>query len=181
MHDDADGEAQEFVDGAHPGGVALGEVVVNGYHMHAAAGQPLEVDGSVATRVLPSPSSSRRRGLMQHHAAHELHVEMALADGALGGFAHRREGLRNQIFERSSVLDARAEVVGAARKAPSDSAATSGSSLLMAATKRRVFLQLAVVGRAEHLAAKVPKGKHWTLALSSQELVQRCLALGRNT
>ena len=34
------------------------------------------------------------RAVVQHHAADELDVEVALAERTLGGFAHRREGLR---------------------------------------------------------------------------------------
>ena len=37
---------------------------------------------------------------MQHHAADQLHVEMALAERALGGLAHRGEGLDQQVVER---------------------------------------------------------------------------------
>ena len=55
VHDHADGEPEEAVDLAHPFGVALGEVVVDGHDMHAPAGERVEVHGSVATSVLPSP------------------------------------------------------------------------------------------------------------------------------
>ena len=36
VHDAADGKPQELVDGAHPGGVALGQIVVDGDDMDAA-------------------------------------------------------------------------------------------------------------------------------------------------
>jgi ATP-dependent DNA ligase len=36
---------------------------------------------------------------MQHHAAHELHVEMALPQGPLRRLAHRREGRHEQVVE----------------------------------------------------------------------------------
>src|SRR5947209_6799 len=36
--DDADGQAEEFVEAAHPLGVAAGQVIVDGDHVHAAAG-----------------------------------------------------------------------------------------------------------------------------------------------
>ena len=44
MHDDADRQAEELVDAAHPFGVALGEIVVDGDDMHALAGERVEVD-----------------------------------------------------------------------------------------------------------------------------------------
>jgi hypothetical protein len=50
---------------------------------------------------------------MQHHAADELHVEMALAERALGGLAHRGEGLWDQIVELGPGLHAGAEGFGA--------------------------------------------------------------------
>ncbi len=39
VDDDADGEAEELVDGAHPFGVAAGQVVVDGDDVNAAAGE----------------------------------------------------------------------------------------------------------------------------------------------
>ncbi len=45
VHDDADREPEELVDRAHPGGVALGEVIVDGHDMDAAAGERIEIDG----------------------------------------------------------------------------------------------------------------------------------------
>jgi hypothetical protein len=50
---------------------------------------------------------------MQHHAAHQLHVEMALADGAFGGLSDRGEGLRDQLLERRPFLHPGAERLGA--------------------------------------------------------------------
>ena len=40
---------------------------------------------------------------MQHDPAHQLHVEMALAERALRGLAHRRERLDQQIVELGAV------------------------------------------------------------------------------
>ena len=45
MDDDADGEAEEAVDLAHPLGVALGEIVVDGDDVDAAAGEGVQVAG----------------------------------------------------------------------------------------------------------------------------------------
>jgi hypothetical protein len=49
---------------------------------------------------------------MQHHAADQLHVEMALLERALGGFAHRREGGRGEIVERLAGGQLGAELFG---------------------------------------------------------------------
>jgi hypothetical protein len=45
VHDNADAEAEELVELAHPLGVALGEVVVNGNHVDAAAAESVEING----------------------------------------------------------------------------------------------------------------------------------------
>ena len=53
--DHADGQAEELVHPAHPGGVALGQVVVDRDHVHALAGERVEVGRQTEVRVLPSP------------------------------------------------------------------------------------------------------------------------------
>ena len=50
---------------------------------------------------------------MQDHAADHLHVEMALADGALGGFAHGGKGRHQDVVERLAVGQLLLEGVGA--------------------------------------------------------------------
>ena len=47
--------------------------------------------------------------LVQGHAADELHVEVAQADGALGRLAHDGEGLGQQVVERLAGGEALAE------------------------------------------------------------------------
>ena len=101
VDDDADGETEERVDLAHPFGVAAGEVVVDGDHMHAAAGQRVEIDRKGRDQRLAFAGLHLRdAAFMQDHAAGELDVEMALAEGALGGLAHRGEGRHQDIVER---------------------------------------------------------------------------------
>ena len=119
VHDDADGEPEEFVDGAHPGGVALGEIVVDGDDMDAAAGERVEIDGKRRhQRLAFAGLHLGDAALMQHHAADQLHVEMALADGALGGLADGGEGFRDQILERGALFHPRAERFGAGAQEP---------------------------------------------------------------
>ena len=73
---------------------------------------------------------------MQHHAAHQLHVEMALAERALGRLAHRGEGLGQQVVERLAFGEARAELAVLARSSSSESFSSSGSSALICSTER---------------------------------------------
>ncbi len=55
VHNQADAQAKEAVDLAHPLAVTAGEIIVDGDDVHALAGQRVEVGGQVATSVLPSP------------------------------------------------------------------------------------------------------------------------------
>ena len=50
---------------------------------------------------------------MQHHAADQLDVEMALAEGALGGLAHGGEGRNQNVVQRLAVGELLAEFGGA--------------------------------------------------------------------
>ncbi len=50
---------------------------------------------------------------MQHDAAHELCVEVALLQGAFGGFAHGGESIHQNVIQRLAGLDAALEPLGA--------------------------------------------------------------------
>ena len=100
VHDDADGQAEELVDLSHPFGVALGEIVVDGDDMDAAAGERVEIDRQCRDQRLAFAGLHLGdAAFMQHHAADELDVEMALAERALGGLAHGGECRRQDIVE----------------------------------------------------------------------------------
>ncbi len=100
MDDDADGKAEEAVDLAHPLGVALGEVVVDGDDVDAAAGERVEVAGKRGDEGLAFA------GLhlgdlagVEDHAADELDIEVAHADGAAAGLADDGEGLGQDLVQ----------------------------------------------------------------------------------
>ena len=100
-------EAQELVDLAHPGGVALGQVVVDRNHVHALVLERVEVDRQRRHQGLAL--AGRHLGdlaLVQHDAAHQLHVVVALAEGALRCFPRDGEGLDQQVLQGLAVLDA---------------------------------------------------------------------------
>ena len=50
---------------------------------------------------------------MEHHATEKLNVEMALAECALAGLAHRREGIDQKVVERFAALQPLAQPTGA--------------------------------------------------------------------
>lgn len=101
VDDDAGGQAEEAVNLAHPAGVAAGEVVVDGDDVDALAGERVEVDRERRHQRLAFAGLHLGDvALMQHHAADQLDVEMALAERALGGLAHGGEGGHQQVVER---------------------------------------------------------------------------------
>ena len=113
MHDDADGEAEEAVDLAHPLGVAPGEVVVHGDDMDALAFERVEIDRQGGDQRLAFAGLHLGDlAAVQDHAALELDVELALAERALGRLAHRGEGLDQEVVQGLALGQALAELDG---------------------------------------------------------------------
>ena len=99
------------VEPAHPLGVAGGQVVVDGHHVHAALVQCVEIHGQGGDQGLPltglhfgDPAE------VQRHAAHELHVEVALPEHPPGRFAHDCVGLDQEVIERLALVQALPEL-----------------------------------------------------------------------
>ncbi len=114
VHDDADGKAEELVDAAHPFGVALGEVVVDGDDVDALAGERVEIDGQRGDqRLALAGAHLGDAAIVKHHAADELDVEGPHAEHAARGFAHGGEGRNEQVVERGAVGEVGAELIGA--------------------------------------------------------------------
>ena len=79
-HDHADAQPEQIVDGAHPAGVAAGEVVVDGDDVHALALEGVEVGGERGDqRLALAGLHLGDAALVQDHAADQLDVEVALA------------------------------------------------------------------------------------------------------
>ncbi len=148
---DADREAEEAVELAHPLGVALRQVVVHRDDVHAVAGERVQVGRQRRhQRLALAGAHLGDLAVVQHHAADQLHVEVAHAERALARLAHHGEGLGQQLVER------RALGVGACwnspvlpRSAPSESFAIAGSSALIARTVARVLLEQPLIAAAE--------------------------------
>ncbi|MGY4354267.1 hypothetical protein ACVW0J_000760 [Bradyrhizobium sp. i1.7.7] len=105
---------EEAVDLAHPAGVAAGEVVVDGDDVNALAGERVEIDRERCDQRLAFAGLHLGDvALVQHDAADQLHVEMTLAERALGGFAHGGEGRHQQIVERFALGELFLELDGA--------------------------------------------------------------------
>jgi hypothetical protein len=110
---DADGQAEETVQAAHPLGVAGRQVVVDRNDMHALAGNGIEVGRQRADQRLAFTGAHfGDLAVVQHHAADHLDVEVAHAQGTHPGFANDRKGFGQQGIERFAIGVALAELVG---------------------------------------------------------------------
>ena len=111
--DRGDADPERVVDRLHPFGVAAGQVVVDGDDVDAVAGQRVEEDRQGrGQRLALAGLHLGDRPVVQHHAADQLHVEMALADAAPRRLAGQREGLGQQVVERLAAAGALAQRVG---------------------------------------------------------------------
>ena len=113
VHDHAHAQAQGFVQPAHPFRVALGQVIVDRDHVHALAFQRVQIAGQRGhQRFSFAGLHFGDLALVQHHAADQLHVEMAHVEEAAAGLAHDGEGLDQQIVERGALRDSFLEFDG---------------------------------------------------------------------
>ena len=172
-HVDADGQAEEAVEPAHPLGVAPRQVVVDGDHVHALAGERVQVDRQRRhQRLAFAGAHLGDLALVQRHAADELHVEVAHLQRALAGLRAPRRRLRaaarrairrrSRRWRNSSVL---------ARSSASSSVSNCGSSALTCVDASSVGLQQAVVPAAEYLGQDL--GKHAASGLGGTEAQRR--------
>ena len=106
VDDDADRHAEGLVDAAHPFGVAFGQVIVDGDHVDALAAERVEVAGQGGDEGLAFAGFHFGDfAVVQHHAADQLHVEMAHVDEAAAGFADHGEGFDQQVVDGGALRD----------------------------------------------------------------------------
>jgi len=91
---DADLQAQQLVNRAHPTAVAAGKVIVHCDEVRAFALKRVQVKRQRGGQGLALACAQLGdAALVQVDAADELHVIVAHAEGALAGFAHSGKGL----------------------------------------------------------------------------------------
>ncbi len=113
VHDNADRHAQELVDPAHPLGVALGQIIVDGDDVHALPAQGVQVDGQRRDqRFSFTGSHFSDFAAVQDHSADQLHIEMPHVQDAPARFAADGEGFDQQVIERFAIGDALLEFDG---------------------------------------------------------------------
>ncbi|MGY3287707.1 hypothetical protein ACVWWP_000774 [Bradyrhizobium sp. LM3.6] len=155
VDDHAGGHAEEAVDLAHPGGVAAGEVVVDGDDVDALAGERVEIDRERRDQRLAFAGLHLGDvALVQHHAADQLDVEMALAERALGGFTDRGESGDQEVVQRFALGDLFPEVGGAGLERLVGEFRDLGLQRVDRADAGLISLHPPVVGGAEKFAGE---------------------------
>ena len=108
-----DRKPQPVVQLAHLRGIAAGQVVVDGDHVHALAFQRVQVHRQGRGQGLAFAGAHLGDlAAVQDHAADQLHVEVAHPEHPDGGFAADRERLRQQLVQRFALADAPTELFG---------------------------------------------------------------------
>ena len=100
VHNNAGCETKEGIDLSHPGGVALGQIVVDCDNVHALARKGVQRHGQgchqgLAFACLHFGNAS----LVQDYAAYELYVKVAHAKRSLGCLANQGKDLRQDAVQ----------------------------------------------------------------------------------
>ena len=92
---------KEIIDGTHPASVALGQIVIHGDDVDALAFECIQIHGERGDQgfAFAGFHFGDHAGV-QNNAAHQLHIEVALAKGALRGFPHGGESFRQKVVGR---------------------------------------------------------------------------------
>jgi hypothetical protein len=116
-HHHARAHAQEAVQATHPFRVAAGQVVVHRDHVHALAGDRVQVDGQRRhERLAFARAHFGDFAVVQGDAAQQLHVEVAHAEHPLAGLAHDCEGFGQQVVQGRALRVAGTEFLGFGRQ-----------------------------------------------------------------
>ncbi len=108
---DAGSEAEEAVQAAHPFGIALRQIVIDGNHMHALAGQAVQICRQRRHQGLAFTGAHfSDLAKVQDHAADQLHIEVTHFQHALTGFTANGKGFRQQIVQRRALFQPRLEL-----------------------------------------------------------------------
>ncbi len=135
--------------------------------MDAVSGECIEIDGKGGDeRLAFAGLHLGDAAFVQHHAADQLHVEMALTERPLGGLANGGEGFGDQIFERRAVLYAFLERLGAGAQSLVRELLDLRFESVDLSDDGWVFLELALVRSPEDLAGNRAEGKHYVEPLN---------------
>ena len=84
---------------AHPLSIATSQIIIDRHHVHATAGEGIEIARQGRNKGLAlSCLHLTDLTLMQHHATDQLHIEMAHAKHTLTRLTHHSEGFWEQLI-----------------------------------------------------------------------------------
>ena len=96
----------------HPLGVTLGEVIVDGDHVHTVAGQRVQVHGEGGNEGFTFTGLHLGdTALVQNDTADQLHVKCTLPEGTLRCLSYRGKCLHQNIVQRLAFGKALFELV----------------------------------------------------------------------
>ena len=100
VDDGAGGQAEKAVDLAHPLHIAPGQIVVDRHHVHALAGQGIQVDRQGGGQGLALAGLHLGdHAPVQDKAADELHIVMTLPEDPPACLAHHGKGLGQKLIQ----------------------------------------------------------------------------------
>src|SRR5579884_3973730 len=101
VHNDPHREPQHAVDGAHPGGVAFGQIIIHRHHVDALAFQSVQIHRQRCNqRLTLAGLHFRNFALVQNDAANQLHVEMPHIESPASGLT--AEGKTHHAYYSTS-------------------------------------------------------------------------------
>ncbi len=167
--DDADGQADAVEDGAHPLRVALGQVVVDGDHVDAAAAHGVERGGDgTDQRLALAGAHLGDLALVQDHGAQDLDVVRPHLEASAADLANGCEDLRQRVVER--LLEA-PRVVLASLLGQHATRLALGLELLLGRLGRG-GLGAQLLAQRDHALAQLLVGEGLELGLEAIDLVE---------
>ena len=104
---DTDRQTQEVVQARHGTGIAAGQVIVDGHHMHTFACQSVQIHGQRGgQRLAFAGTHFSNLAVMQRHGTQHLHVKVTHLHDALGALTHHGKRLWQQVIQRFTLGDA---------------------------------------------------------------------------
>ena len=101
---DAHRQTQKVIQPSHPLGVAAGQVVVHRHHVHAFAGECVQVNGQGGgERLALTRAHFGHFAMVQGQTTHHLHVKMTHLHDALAGLSNHRKSLGQHRLQRLTV------------------------------------------------------------------------------
>ena len=112
-HVNPNGHPQEFKQGAVVLRITLRQIIVDGDHVNAFAGQRIQIGRQrCGQRFTFTGTHFCNTAVVENHAAQQLNVKVTHAEDAFTGFTHDGKGFRDQALQGFAFFQASAELSG---------------------------------------------------------------------